>query len=341
MKAFTPEIPARHRPATHAAIGIVALALACAPANGATVRAVEYYHTGYQHYFVTADPVEIAALDGGLVPDLYRTGLRYFVDDAPEVGRKPICRFLTAAFGLPTHFFTGGESECAALKTNPDWTYEGIAFYAPLPDASGECPTDTAAIQRFFNNGHDGAPSHAYTPNPRKAALLAGAGWASEGTAFCVPLASGNAEEKLMKLAGSTWKVPLSEVQYGGGFATTVFDTGTSLSSRESVYAYWGALEYLWELDAKREISQHVNDAWGGVGAWDPIAGSYIVFGNSGFESLPYEGIAWTFDDAAGPGEPVCVMDIVNNFVDARQRTLHAFQPQLLSGCTTGVANRL
>jgi hypothetical protein len=341
MKTFLPQISARHRLTAHAAIGVAALTLASASANGATVRAVEYYHTGYQHYFVTADPVEIAALDGGLVPDLYLTGLRYFVDDAPGGGGKPICRFFTAAFGLPTHFFTGAESECAALKANPDWTYEGIAFYAPLPDASGECPTGTSAIQRFFNNGHDGAPNHAYTPNPRKAALLARAGWASEGTAFCVPLAGGDAEEKLMELAGSTWKIPVSGPQFDDSFVTTVFATDTSPSSWESVYTFWGALEYLWELDPQRKIYHQANDAWRGEGAWDPIAGSYIVFGNSGFEGPPYEGIAWTFDNAAGPSEPVCVMDIINNFVDTRRQTLHAFQPQLLSGCTMRVVNRL
>ena len=94
----------------------------------------------------------------------------------------------------------------------PDWTYEGIAFHVRLPDASGNCGDGTATINRLFNNGQGGAPNHAYTSDPAKRDLLVKFGWASEGAAFCSPLAVGDPLVKTMVLAGSTWEFPATEI---------------------------------------------------------------------------------------------------------------------------------
>src|SRR4029078_10722560 len=102
-------------------------------ASADVVRAVEYYHSGIDHLFVTANPLEIDALDSGTVGGWLRTGQRFRVDDAAYHGLVPVCRFYTSAYaGKATHFFTASSSECEQLKTSSDWVYEGVAFYARL-----------------------------------------------------------------------------------------------------------------------------------------------------------------------------------------------------------------
>jgi serine protease len=111
------------------AAAVVWLCILAAPAAAEVVRAVEYYHQAFEHYFVTANPAEIAALDSGAVSGWWRTGQRYRVDDAPAEGLVPVCRFYTAAYaGKASHFFTASATECEHVKTMPDWTYGGTAF---------------------------------------------------------------------------------------------------------------------------------------------------------------------------------------------------------------------
>src|SRR4029450_2189491 len=97
-------------------------------ANPSVPLAVEYFNATLGHYFLTAFPEEAAALDAGALGGAWkRTGFAFVVwyqDDADAVG---VCRF----FGKPgvgpnTHFYTGDPLECAGLKANPLWTYEGI-----------------------------------------------------------------------------------------------------------------------------------------------------------------------------------------------------------------------
>ena len=39
----------------------------------------------------------------------------------------PVCRFY--AKGPNSHFYTAEAVECAAVKNDPGWTFEGIAYY--------------------------------------------------------------------------------------------------------------------------------------------------------------------------------------------------------------------
>ena len=58
--------------------------------------------------------------------------------DAP--GLSPVCRFYgTAGIGPNSHFYTSEPGECALVKTDRGWTYEGIAFYITRVEA-GNCP---------------------------------------------------------------------------------------------------------------------------------------------------------------------------------------------------------
>jgi len=133
------------------------------PAQAGLVKAIEYVG---DHVFLTANPAEIAALDSGTIIGWTRSGLELWVYDAPEPGLVPVCRFYSAAFApRSSHFYTADAAECAAIKGSPDWTDEGIAFYARLPDArSGYCPLESMEIGRWYNGGRGGAPGHLFYP---------------------------------------------------------------------------------------------------------------------------------------------------------------------------------
>mgnify|MGYP001315033504 CR=1 FL=1 len=322
----------------HSRVGAacVALALTSAPAGAEVVRAVEYYHVAFEHYFVTANPAEIAALDAGTIAGWVRSGQRYRVDDAPTPGLSPVCRFFTSAFGgKGSHFFTASAAECELLKANHDWTYEGIAFHAILPDAEGSCAAGTAAIHRLYNAGHGGAPNHAYTADPAKRDTLAGADWVYEGVAYCVPLAPGDPLAQTRVLAKSLWDLPSTFLYDHVRIRTRFADELTVSGNLDWTLADFGL------PPAAAAIYHGVNDAWNGAATWDPLAGSYVVAGGSGFEGGSYVGNAWLFDDAQGPTAPVCAVTVYRNLNAANIFGEHAFQPRFWSGCETGIASKL
>src|SRR2546429_5880177 len=94
-----------------------------------TVSAVEYYYSHLDHYFLSAAPTEINALDTGLFPGWARTGQTYGVVLASSVGAGfgPVCRFYgNPAAGLDSHFYSASPDECAAVLAKwPDaWILE-------------------------------------------------------------------------------------------------------------------------------------------------------------------------------------------------------------------------
>jgi hypothetical protein len=162
-----------------------------APPPPTPVDVVEYYHAPLNHYFLTADPVEAAALDDGrLGTDWQRTGRGFKAYAAGTAGADAVdvCRFFgTPGVGPSSHFFTGDAAECAAVRGNPHWLDEGIAFRAILP-AGGTCPASTDAVLRFFWPGAEVSQSrHRYARDPATIAALRGAAWIEEGPVFCSP----------------------------------------------------------------------------------------------------------------------------------------------------------
>ena len=156
--------------------------------------AVEYYYAAWGYYFVTSFPNEIAALDGGAFGGVWqRTGQTFNVWSDASGGAFPTCRFFSTSFApKSSHFYTPYASECAAVRNNPNWQYEGIAFYLLLPDANGNCPPGTSVLYRLYNNGMGGAPNHRYTTSQTILNQMLAAGWIFEGNgntkAFaCVP----------------------------------------------------------------------------------------------------------------------------------------------------------
>jgi len=156
--------------------------------------AVEYVNAAWGFYFVTAAGTEIFALDNGAFGYAWqRTGETFAVWQTAVAGSTATCRFFSAAFApRSTHFYTPFAAECDGLKTNPAWSYEGIAFYVTLPDADGLCSIGTVPLYRAYNNGIGGAPNHRYTTNFATLQQMLSAGWSFEGNGntevfACVP----------------------------------------------------------------------------------------------------------------------------------------------------------
>ena len=162
-----------------------------------TGRAVEYVNTFLGHYFVTASPADMALIDAGAEgPGWQRTGGEFGVflgaGDAP--GLSPVCRFYSPGFN--SHFFTADAGECAQVKANRDWNYEGIAFYAALPQGQS-CSGATTAVYRAYSGT---AKNHRFTVDATVFAHVAGEGFTPEGVAMCAPLSSADLQADAVRL---------------------------------------------------------------------------------------------------------------------------------------------
>ncbi|MFO1323438.1 MAG: hypothetical protein U1F15_05175 [Burkholderiales bacterium] len=188
---------------------VASRAYAVAPlATETPVTVVEYYNAGLKHFFITADPAEIAVLDGGALGGAWkRTGQSFgaWATSSRPADSVPVCRFFGTdqyrangtRIGPNSHFYTADPAECAFVKTAwqsvaadgksyPAWTHESDPFALKLPVA-GACPAGTEALYRAYNDGAGGDPNHRYVADPR---LLQGMpGWTFEGLVMCRPIA--------------------------------------------------------------------------------------------------------------------------------------------------------
>ena len=143
---------------------------------------IEYYYAEFDSYFVTALTDEIQKLDSGEFAGWTRTGLQFKVNVLDTPGSLNVCRFYSVAFGLKSaHFYTPAPDECARLKTNPDWIFEGEVFAIPPARADGFCVGGPLPIFRLYNNGQGGAPNHRYTTSIAIRDAMVKAGWVIEG----------------------------------------------------------------------------------------------------------------------------------------------------------------
>jgi hypothetical protein len=165
----------------------VAVTITGRVASEAPVRVVEFFNANFGHYFMSADPDEIAALDAGAFGGAFvRTGQQFRARNGPVTEAEEVCRFFTVAFTpKSSHFYTADPAECAGLKLNPDWQYENIAFYIEVP-TNGVCAAGTVPVYRLYNNGMTGAPNHRFTTSLAIHDDFAhNRGWTSEGVRFC------------------------------------------------------------------------------------------------------------------------------------------------------------
>jgi serine protease len=163
------------------AFGAVQAALSSA-GPGNTVPVIEYYAPSLNHYFMTANPPEINALDSGAIPGWQRTQASFNAYASATAGTNPVCRFYIPP-PYDSHFYSASPAECAQVQATYPWfDYESPSvFYIALPDANGICPPGTIVVYRLFNNGMGGGPNHRYTTSPAVKAQMIAQGWIAEG----------------------------------------------------------------------------------------------------------------------------------------------------------------
>jgi hypothetical protein len=161
--------------------------------TGSTLaKSIEYYHAGFDHYFVTAIPNEITLLDNGTLAGWSRTGQAFNVFVTGTPGTVEVCRFFSTAFGLrSSHFYTPDANECAIVTASATWQFEGRVFNVVPPNGDGSCPTATQPLYRLYNNGQGGSPNHRYTTDLGLFDAMVLLGWIPEGSGIgviaCVP----------------------------------------------------------------------------------------------------------------------------------------------------------
>ncbi len=164
------------------------------PSGGAST--FEFYHSGFDHYFITSAPAEAANIAGGALGTAWSATNNWWRTYTTAVaGTSPVCRFFSATFApKSSHFYTPYAAECASLKAGNVWGYEEISFYAALPIGSaGTCASGSQPLYRVYNNGKSGAPNHRYTISRYIRDQMVTAGGTAEGSGSdivfaCVPL---------------------------------------------------------------------------------------------------------------------------------------------------------
>ena len=153
-----------------------------APTPLAEAAAIEYYYPAFDHYFVTAIPAEIAALDNGAFPGWARTGQSFNVYSNALLDSSFVCRFFSTSFGpRSSHFYSSDPGECSIANQSGDWELEGDVMTIAVPDGAGNCAAGTQPVYRLYNNGQGGAPNHRYTTSLDVRSQMLAQGWISEG----------------------------------------------------------------------------------------------------------------------------------------------------------------
>ena len=146
-----------------------------------TVEVVEFYHQGFDHYFITWGPAEIAALDAGTaIKGWTRTGHRFKAFAVPQAGTQDVCRFYIPPELGDSHFFGRGATECADTKVKfPALVEEDPKYMQMVLPAAGMCPVGFIAIYRVFSGRADA--NHRYMIDRALRDLMVAAGWIAEG----------------------------------------------------------------------------------------------------------------------------------------------------------------
>src|SRR5205814_1981605 len=85
-----------------------------------TVAVIEYYRADKDHYFMSANPAEVAFIDAHL-PLFQRTGEVFFAWANPALAPANavgVCRFYSPLALIDSHFYTASASECVFVQTH-------------------------------------------------------------------------------------------------------------------------------------------------------------------------------------------------------------------------------
>jgi hypothetical protein len=152
------------------------------PTSPQKVAAIEFYHAGLDHYFLTADAHEIQDLDTGVHAGWTRTGYSFEVWDGATADAGPVCRYYIPPGYGDSHFFSASPDECAIATVKfPQLIKESdAAFYIALPDLdTGACATGEQPVYRLWNGRSDS--NHRYTSSPSIKAMMVSSGYVAEG----------------------------------------------------------------------------------------------------------------------------------------------------------------
>ncbi|MEO8137834.1 MAG: kelch repeat-containing protein [Betaproteobacteria bacterium] len=153
---------------------------------------VEFYNSGLDNFFITAElPEQTAIASGSAGPGWTVTG------EFNPGGASQVCRFYGSITPGPnSHFYTIDPAECQALKdiqastpaTQKRWNFESLDFASTIPSA-GQCPAGTVPVYRTYNDGFArGVDSnHRITASPAAYQAQIARGWKDEGVVMCAP----------------------------------------------------------------------------------------------------------------------------------------------------------
>ncbi|HEX8012155.1 MAG TPA: choice-of-anchor U domain-containing protein [Casimicrobiaceae bacterium] len=148
----------------------------------ATIQVIEFYAPSLDHYFMSADPTEIAALDTQAIPGWARTGMGFSAYSNAAANTQPVCRFYMPPQDGDSHFYSASIAECAQVRARfPEFAYESPdVFQIALPDAStGACAVGTVPVYRVWNQRADS--NHRYTASRTIRDQMVARGYAAEG----------------------------------------------------------------------------------------------------------------------------------------------------------------
>jgi hypothetical protein len=151
------------------------------------VTAVEYYHAGLDHYFISALAADIDALDSGRIAGWSRTGQSFKVWPISQGFLDTVCRYYIPPQHGDSHFFSASKVECAAVasRVGTDPNFSGYvletsdAFSVALPDSAGTCAAYWVPVYRLWNNRSDS--NHRYAADPAIKAQMIARGYVAEG----------------------------------------------------------------------------------------------------------------------------------------------------------------
>jgi len=163
------------------------LVLAAAMPSSRVVEVIEFYHAGFDHYFMSADPVEINLLDTGYFTGWTRTGYQfkaYATGSSAGPTMNPVCRYYgLPSAGLDSHFYSASSEECWEVRHFflAAWQIESDnVFQIDLPDTTtGACPAGTVPVYRVFNQRIDA--NHRYMTSTVVRTQMEAQGWIREG----------------------------------------------------------------------------------------------------------------------------------------------------------------
>lgn len=162
-------------------------------ASGSVVPAVEFYHQGLDHYFLTHVAGEIDKLDAGVaIKGWIRTGQSFNVYQPGTAGTSPVCRFYIPPTDGDSHFYGRGTDECVATgAAHPTFVNEDPEFFKMVLPAAGVCPAGTRNVYRTFSNRPDA--NHRYLVDRTIRDAMTAKNWLAEGdgpdlVVMCSPL---------------------------------------------------------------------------------------------------------------------------------------------------------